>query len=110
MNERNLLTRRFRRAAEGPVFTVDVGTHDCTGGMQREPSGFLESVMVWSDPVQKTVVLSFNYEERSTRGLDRRWYCLSPEEARRLATALLNATDPEFINKPRLTPSRSSLV
>lgn len=109
MSERNLRTQRFHQA-ESPVFTVDVSAHDCTGGMQTEPSGFLESVMVWSDPVQKNVVLSFNYEDRNTRDLERRWYCLNPEEARRLATALLNATDPEFTSKPRLTPSRSSLV
>ena len=80
-----------------PVYNVEVSNDSRTGGLTdaegSHSRGHLESVVVWRDPAAERVVLTFDYEDGATRDLTHRWFRLSFDEGRRLAAALLNATE-----------------
>lgn len=89
----------FDPAIHRPVYNVDVSGHHLTGGLtdgvQRQTRGHLESVVVWRDSARDRIVLTFDYEDGDTHNLTHRWFHLSFGEARRLAAALINATETE---------------
>jgi len=89
----------FAPGIHRPVYNIDVSGHHLTGGLtegaQKQAHGHLESVVVWREPLKERVVLTFDYEDGATRDLTHRWFHLSFGEARRLAAALLNATEAE---------------
>lgn len=84
------------RSKQCAIFNVDVSGRNLTAGIEDgEPCGLLESLIVSREPTQNNVLLSFDYEESKgdRYGLTHRWFCLSLGEARRLAAALLNASE-----------------
>lgn len=93
MSDRNFPKSLRDRATQCPVYNVDVSGHNLTGGLHGQACGLLESLVVWRDPAQTAVVLTFDYEDGATCDLTHRWFRLSFGEARRLAAALLNATE-----------------
>jgi hypothetical protein len=89
----------FDPAIHVPVYNVEVSGESRTGGLtdgeNGRSSGHLESIVVWREPAAERVVLTFDYEDGATHDLTHRWFRLDFEEGRRLAAALLKATEVE---------------
>jgi hypothetical protein len=89
----------FDPAIHVPVYNVEVSGDSRTGGLtdgeESYSRGQVESIVVWREPKAERVVLTFDYEDGATHDLTHRWFRLSFDEGRRLAAALLNATEAE---------------